>query len=320
MPDNRPAVYLEGNTVIYRASALGHCARSLWAARNNMERRSIPDPILKAMNEGTDLEPHILNLLYEDHGFTFGDGQQFQVELNVGAWNGYTLIVRGKMDERGNRYGVTIMLPIDVKAFAQSTVDEFRSKGFKAFPHYAFQQSVYAHGLDAPAFIMPIYNKDTGKIEEWSLGPIPPIYTRDQIRDRVMEVEEAFHSGTMPDNCPGDYGCQYWYLHDGKDTDDLPDDVVPLIRTRIKLSEKIKTLDGARKKLDEAISLKVNQGVSYYLDDYTITLIANPDKFNTVAAKQILREAEIDYEHDEMFILHGEGTQLRMTRKRTKNQ
>ena len=165
---------------------------------------------------------------------------------------------------------------------------------------------------------MPIYNKSTEKIEEWTLDPIPPLFTRDQIRDRVLEVEEAFASGTMPEQCPADYACQYPYLHDARNVDTISDKLIPLVRTRIKLSEKIKTLDSARKKLDEAISAGVDQGITYSFDGYTITLITNPSRFNTVAAKQLLREAGIDYETDPMFVIPGEGTQLRMTPKREK--
>ena len=230
--DNRPAVYLEGNTVIYRASALGHCLRMLWAARSGMDARPFPKPIQQAMDEGTELESTILNILHEQYHWGFAySGQQFQIELNCGAWNGKTLIVRGKMDEIRDDG-----LPVDVKAFSQSSVDRHIPD------YYLWQQSVYTYGMGVDRYYMPIYNKDTGKMVERTLAPMIPKYTREQIRDRVLAVEEAFQSGTMPNDCPAEYGCQYYYLHDQKVIDELPDDAKVLLVARINLSRKIATI------------------------------------------------------------------------------
>lgn len=305
MQDNRPAVYLEGDTVVYRASALGHCLRSLWAARNAMDAKPFPKAIQDAMDEGTELESHILNLLYEEHHWGFArDGQQFQVELVVGAWNGKTLIVRGKMDERRDDG-----YPVDVKAVSES---------FFTHPipdYYLWQQSVYAIGLGKDRYYMPIYNKDTEKLWDPSLVALVPKYNREQIRDRVLQVEEAFYENKMPD-CTNEYGCPYYYLHEQKPTDVLPEPAVLLVRARIKLSEKIKTLEAARKKLDEAISPKLDQDVTYYLDGYSVVMFLNPARFNTDAAKRLLTEAEVDWKNDPDFWIEGKGTQLRMTPKK----
>lgn len=316
MGDDRPAVYLEGNTVIYRASALGHCLRSLWAARSNMPRKPVPDVIKKAMDEGTDLESHILNLLHDKHNFGFGDGQQFVVELNVGAWNGKTLIVRGAMDEKGYRFldgddPIAVDLPVDVKAFSQSGVDDYVLHGLKDY--YEWQQSVYAHGYGTSQFYCPIYNKDTGLMVPDSLFPRKPKYSREQIRDRVLLVEELFSAGTIPTDCPADYACQYPYIHDGKETDLLPHLVVPMVAARLRLSEKIRVFDAARKTLDQAIKSKIEQGTSYKFQGWTITVTPNADRFNTTAAKVLLREAGIDYDNDPEFIIPGEGTKVTMT-------
>jgi hypothetical protein len=318
MQDNRPAVYLEDtDKVIYRASSLGHCLRELWAARTGLEARPIPETIQKAMDEGTNLESTILDLLYINHNFTFGyNSHQFQVELNVGTWNGKTLIVRGKVDEVGGPSDTPLMLPIDVKAFGQSLVDDYRAGGLSAFPRYAWQQSVYMEGYGTNTGYMPIYNKDTQKIEPWSLEPIRQIYTREQIRDRVLQVEEYAESGTMPEQCPGTYGCVYYYLHDQKDTETLPENAVQLVTARIKLSNKIKTLDAARKALDGAISPRLQQDITYRIDNYDVIVFANPARFNTAAAKRLLSDAEVEWENDPEFWIPGKGTQIRMTPKK----
>ncbi len=325
--DNRPAVYLEGNTAIYRASATGHCLRMLWAARSGMDARPIPDTIRKAMDEGTELEPIILELLFQDHNFTFSpdyQGQQFQVELELGTFNGVRVICRGKVDEVG--YPLDKMLPmqgaltIDVKAFKQALVDEYHTKGIMGIPRYAWQQSVYAVGYGKTHFYMPIYNKDTGKIEEWSLEPVAAPFSFDQIRERIMTVEEAISDGKMPETCLNEYGCQYYYLHDQKTVDELPEDAKVLLVARINLSRKIDTLSKAKTKLDAAIRPKLSQDITYHLDGHTITVIANPSKFNTTAAKALLTEAGVDWQNDPDFQIPGEGTQLRVNKPKAKSE
>lgn len=321
--DNRPAVYLEGSTAIYRASSLGHCIRMLWAARTGMDRRPIPQIIQAAMDEGTEMESMILQKLYDEHNFTYGyQGQQFQVELDVGTFNGIRCVVRGKVDEIGRPADRAEDLTIDVKKFGKTLVQEYHTKGIMGIPRYAWQQSVYAHGYNRTHFYMPIYNKETKEIEPWSLNPLPVPYTFEQIRERVMTVEEAVANGTMPEECPAEFGCQYFYLHDQKTVDHLPEDAQVLLVARINLDNKIATLTKAKDTLNKAIRGKLSTDVQYHLqhDDltYTITVIANPDKFNTDAAKALLTEAEVDWQNDPDFWTPGVGTQLRVNKPRAK--
>jgi hypothetical protein len=319
--DNRPAVYLEGNTAIYRASALGHCLRMLWAARNNMDRRPIPKRIQEAMDEGTDMEAMILNDLYENHDFTYGyQGQQFVIELDVGTFNGIRCIVRGKVDEIGRPASNPLNgdLTIDVKKFGKTLMAEYRAKGIMGIPRYAWQQSAYAIGYGKQHFYMPVWDKENNEIPEWTLAPIPAPITFEQIRDRVMTVEEYFANGTMPEECPAEYSCQYYYLHDQKTVDHLPDDAKVLLTGRLNIDKKIATLSNARDILNEAIRGKLSQDVQYHLEQddgvYTIVVIANPNKFNTNEAKALLTAAEVDWEHDPDFWTPGVGTQLRVTK------
>lgn len=319
--DNRPAVYLEGSTAIYRASAIGHCIRMMWASRTGLEARPIPEKIKKAMDEGTELEEQILAMLYEDHNFTFSPdykGQQFQIELEVGHFNGVRVIVRGKTDEIGypldKQMATQGALTIDVKAFKQALVDEYKAKGILGIPRYAWQQSVYAIGFGKTHFYMPIYNKDTGKIEEWSLEPVAAPFTFEQIRERVMTVEEAVGNAEMPSTCLNEFGCQYYYLHDDqkKPVDHIPEDAQVMLTARINLSNKIKVLTGAKEKLDDAIKAKLAPDVTYHFDGHTITVIPNPARFNTTNAKKILTDAELDWQNDPYFWTPGVGFQLRV--------
>lgn len=317
---------MEGNTAVYRASAVGHCLRMLWAARNGMEATAIPAPIQKAMDEGTDLEQRILTELYEKHDFTYGyQGQQFQVELDCGTWNGIRCIVRGAVDEIGHVSTHDMGdLTVDVKAFGQKLVDEYRTKGIMGLPRYAWQQSAYAQAFGKSHFYMPIWNKAKEEVESWSLLPILIPYSAGQIRDRIMTVEEAVANNKMPEECPAEYGCQYFYLHDKPTVDTLPDKAQVLLIARINLDNKITTLSKARDTLNNAIKAELTKDVTYHLHmdetpgQYTITVIANPDKFNTNAAKQLLTEASVDWQNDPEFIVPGVGTQLRVTKPRGK--
>ena len=65
--------------------------------RNQMERRPFPASIQKAMDQGTNLESHILNLLYDEHDFTFADGG-FQKEVDLQVKD--NIVVIGHIDKR----------------------------------------------------------------------------------------------------------------------------------------------------------------------------------------------------------------------------
>ena len=50
--------------------------------------------------------------------------------------------------------------------------------------------------------------------------------------------------------------------------------------------------------------------------NYTVSVIANPSKFNTKAAQALLTDAGIDWKNDPDFQIPGVGTQLRVTKPR----
>jgi hypothetical protein len=260
------------------------------------------------MDEGTALEPTILRILSEHHDIRFEpDSSQRQVELNLGEWSSKTIIVRGKVDAVLNGG-----FPVDVKAFTQDQIDQ-------GIPdYYEWQQSVYALGMNREIYMMPIFNKSTWQIEEWSLDPRAAKYPLSSIRRRVFQVEGAFETGIMPNDCLADFACQYPYLHDAKLPDQLPNNTVEIARARIKLSEKIRTFEQARKALDDALSPKLNQDITYVLDGYTIVLYANPDRFDSKAAQRLLTDKGIDWEHEPDLWKPGRGSTIRMTPKKAR--
>ena len=314
MSDDRPGVYVDNGITYYRASELGHCVRRLWAWRSGLERRPFPETIQKAMDTGTDLEPDILSDLMEYHNFVFAeDGAQKEVTYKVTD----NIVVIGHYDQYGHQLNSAFNFearnrPIDVKAFGQKLVTEYHTKGITALQHYAWQQSVYALAGGHREFIMPIYNKDTETIEPWSLEPVIAPYDELDIYRRIMLVEEAYAKNEMPE-CTNEYGCPFYYLHDKpKDADALPDPAVPFVRARIAINNKIKALQQALGIMNSKIIEQLPEGDSYNYDGYTVKVLPNPDRFNTDAAKALLTDAGIDWQHEEEYIIHGDGVQLRI--------
>jgi hypothetical protein len=316
MSDDRPGVYESDGTIYYRASELGHCVRRLWAWRSGLERRPFPEKIQAAMDVGSDLEQTILNDLFDNYNFTFADGG-FQKEVILKVTD--NIVVIGHIDQEGCQYmpDATFVRDsanrsIDVKAFGQKLVSEYHTKGITALEHYAWQQSVYALALGHRTFYMPIYNKDTKEIEPWSLEPVIAPYDELDIYRRIKIVEQAYEKNEMPD-CTNEYGCPFFYLHDTpKEKDSLPDPAIPFVRARIAITNKIRALQYALGLMNDKIIEQLPEGERYDYEGYTVKVMPNPDRFNTDAAKALLKDADVDWEHDPAFIIPGKGVQLRI--------
>jgi hypothetical protein len=276
------------------------------------------------MDEGTNLEPVILDLLLSKYDFMFVDNsRQHKVELDCGKFGGKNLIVRGAVDAmvhttHGREPGL-IDLPCDVKAFTNDDCELFREHRWSRYPRYAYQQSVYALGSGTTSFFMPIFNKATWQIEPWSICIYTIPHTKKEIRSRVLQVEKAYADLTMPSDCPCDFACPYPYLHDTLTRDDVPEPAIALVDARINLSNKIRTLEAARQYLDDQITKHLTEGESYTHDGHTISLLHKSNRFNIKAAQALLTEADIDWQHDPDFVIPGEGTYVRITTPRKKN-
>lgn len=317
MGDDSAPVYMTDTEIIYRASSLGNCPRLLWAARSGMDRRQPPEAIQAAYDKGNELEPMILGLL-QDIGWTITDPQgEVRIKVGTNMSNGISrdVVVVGHYDALGGPPQTEHLLPIDVKAFGQAYTNDFLSKGITAFPHYLWQQSVYSVAFDSRGVYVPIYNKDQGQLEPHSLFTIvhPPLMSASDIIRRVLDVEDSFQTGDMPD-CTKTYPCPYYYLHDEprKAEDSIPDALHPSIDAYMNLSAKIKTLSSTRDVISEKIKAGLSVG-SYSYNGASVSVSPNPARFNTAAAKALLREAKIDWEKDPTFMTPGEGVSLRIT-------
>jgi hypothetical protein len=213
MSDDRPNVYQEGDLWVYRASSLGSCTRSLLFARKGMEPLPPPSWLQEKFDQGNAMEDTLMAQFASDNSVTV-DGEQLEVELRTSP----TTLVRGHID------GMTRMndkrVVVDAKFLGKSLWTDLRAKGVTAFPHYAWQTSVYCHALEADEWCLAMGLKDeqgtwTGEMH-YLFGT--PTFSRDDIVARISEIEAYVDSEILP-ACPTppDYPCPFYYLHDDEE-------------------------------------------------------------------------------------------------------
>lgn len=311
-----PAVYLTDTRIIYRASSLGHCFRRLVAARMNFQPAPIPANLQKAFDEGNAKEEIILATMeMSDPPWQLWDKQGL-VELHVGTnHEGKELYVVGHYDALGQRFDDNHSMPVDVKAFAPSTIAKWKDQGFAGFPYYAFQQSVYAIGTGSTQFAMPIYNKETGELDIEVHDTIPVDY--EQIQEKVFQVEEAIENSLAVANipCTDEYGCPYFYLHDAKDLSVIPDEALDAVTAYTNVKKKIDMYEKVRSVLrDQLLELLPydDQHKTFSNHDMSITVAKNPRRLDMDAIKELLKAADVDIKD---YYLEGSGVNLRIKMK-----
>lgn len=239
MSDDRPSVYLEDETVVYRASALGGCERALLAARRG-EPRTPPPPSLQAKyNEGHAAEDAIMRRWEDDHAdryrlVTREDGEQVQVQIGM-VGGKQLLLIRGSLDG----YGSVIddpedVVPVDAKAFGKTFWEKLNKEGIWGFPHYCTQLVVYAEGLKARNLhVDRVHLAVALKDDDGKVGPGSQIcyvvtyldeledrgYGIDKLWDKVERIEQAHLDDTPFTDIPcpkegGQWGCPYPHVED----------------------------------------------------------------------------------------------------------
>lgn len=316
---NAPIVEVTPDRINYRASSIGSCMRALYASRLGYVSQDPPAVLQKAFDAGHQLEPIILDRLHDDLGWQL-DGFQQPLEMHVGTnAAGQQLYLTGHVDCVGSVPGGSHYIPVDAKAFAQSTWDRFFSSSLNAFPHYSWQLSAYAVMLGLEDFAFAVYNKATeelrirqGNINETGIG-------YDAIQSRIFQVElfwqQQMDLSTI--ECPSDYGCRFSYLHDVQVTDQIPDDLQQLVANYN--AAKIK--EQAFKKIKETIATQITPNLPYTDDlrtftgqGLTVTVVSNSKRLDTQKIKELLTEAGVDIEE---FYNPGEGVHIVVKEKKT---
>lgn len=302
-----PAVQVTDDSVIYRASALGSCERRLLAARLGFDPKPPPAKLQAAYDEGHRLEPIILKRLEDDYHWVLEQHQaEMQLHLGTGP-DGRELYIVGHVDCLGTPPGGKHWMPVDAKAFAQSTLQDFLAAGLLAFPHYAWQQSCYCEGFHTENFCLPLYNKDTDtmRVKVYDTHP----YSYEDIQERVYHIEGLVKFADVINvPCSADWGCPYDYLHDRKPVDTLPDELAQLVRNYLTVKHKLDAYTKARSVLAELIQKGLPQdGTTFRGEDATVSLVNNSKRIDTQKVKELLVEAGLDPDD---YYTPGEGQHI----------
>lgn len=228
MSDNRPSVYHDPDIDrwVYRASSLGSCERRLVAHRRGIHAQPVPDWLQVRFDEGHDWEERILDKWIEDSAGDI-DLHQHTTGLEVGTH----AMVRGSIDGYSDLGTV-----VDAKFLGPDLYRKLTDQGLKAFPHYEWQQAVYAHGMIAEGYkvdniCLAMGLKDIeGEGDERRIVGIKEMSylwvdvanlpTVAQIKARVMRLEKlAAKGGDEWPECPTpfEYPCPFDWLHEDRD-------------------------------------------------------------------------------------------------------
>lgn len=220
MSDDRPSVYFDPDIErwVYRASALGSCDRELVAHRRGMSGSPTPDWLQVRFDEGHDWETRILERFMDDTGLVVR-GQQASGTLLIGDG----LAVRGSIDAE------TDDAVVDAKFLGPDLYRKLIREGIEGFPHYRWQQAVYAHAMEKQRICLAMGLKEIeGEREDRKVVGIAEMHylwvdvadlpTVGQIKARVLKLEKLAAGEGLPDcPVPFQYPCPFDYLHDEVD-------------------------------------------------------------------------------------------------------
>ncbi len=267
MGDDRPNTYLEGTTVIYRASSIGNCIRGLAASRIGYDPTDHPNWLLAKFAEGNTNEPVILKLLEdsgkfaianpEDHGFRVVAGQT-EVEIPIGS----TVKVRGHLDGLAVEISTGEVFMVECKALGKSFRAKYEKGGIAAFPYYATQLSLYMVGTGLPALFVLGWKDKDGVVQDihTEIFHKPPISLA-MVKARIAKVERAKAENQLPTCDQDQYPCQFYYLHEDADTevkDHIDDDEADRWAHQLQRARAMeKEAKELRKEASDALDLKL---------------------------------------------------------------
>ena len=215
MGDDRPARYEEvdadgDSRVIYRASGVGGCIRTLVAHRLGLQPSATPGWMQERYDQGTALEPKILAALAKNDSkakpaLMLRDGSQAavvptahgsQVEIEYRVYG--NVYVRGHVDGIGTvscigpTFGVKAGTVIEIKALGKTYWDSFVKNGLAGLPvTYAWQVSAYMHATGGPVLLVCARKTDAGDDFTELLGELisePPIAVT-EFKRKLVQVE-----------------------------------------------------------------------------------------------------------------------------------
>lgn len=234
MGDDRPIRYIEGDKVIYRASALGSCERAFVACATGTPAMPYPAEFQEVLDEGTRAEPIISGLWELETGLETVD-QQAEYDLRIGKIGDREVFVRCHIDGAVRQVRPNRNRLREYKKFRDSTWKDFLTQGVECGANYPWQVAVcmLAGDFDECEFVGGHWSVPEGATEptitevSHHLLTGPPVPYK-AIRDRVKRVERMIQAGfdakEVP--CTKAYPCPYFKVHDEDDSEtfELPAD------------------------------------------------------------------------------------------------
>lgn len=251
MGDDRPSVYYEDGIWVYRASAVGRCARELWAHRAGLQPEAHPDWLEEKFKAGNVGEPVIIAAVEKELGEIVTD-QQLTVELPVGK----TMLVRGHID------GVCGNVLVEAKTMQEKLYNtKWLRGGLKAYPAYSAQVAVYcaALGLDGVQVAIGVKGEDE-TVKKTKLF----YYAADALPVTVKDVKKKLMKLGRMDDMPAcdvdQFPCPFVYLHDEKPV------MVSTSEMLAKYAAELYDTRAAKKTADERIK-ELTRKISAELDE-----------------------------------------------------
>lgn len=290
MGDDRPNTYEEDGKVIYRASSVGNCVKSLVASRLGYSPQDHPGWLMEKFDEGHVAEPIILDWITQQeewrfldplepssYGGTAGthivpkpDDDQFLLEIPVGE----RALIRCHLDGMAVCTGVKpagktsygwfglkngLGCVVEVKAFGQSYWDKYEKEGITGFPYYSNQVTIQMAGSGLPCmFVIALKGKDGKLMRDEDGGLVTRVeffketpVPMTSIKARIAKVEACVRRGELPDCDYNQYPCQFYFLHEEDEEKAAKEAVKQLTR---------QTLAGADATLLDSIGEKYLRG------------------------------------------------------------
>jgi hypothetical protein len=198
---------------VYRASAVGRSLRCLATARQGYDPLPPPDYLELAAEAGNRYEIIVKAKLRAEGYRISGEQNELESEVKPGV------IVRGHVD------AIHCLAPnddtdriLEVKSMSQRVWDKWLGWGFKGFPEYAAQISVYMHaeserrGKPIEA-TYAVINRETDEMEVRTVStpptPIPSIFQKVALAEQFADM----HKLPTCDSA-SQYMCPYNYICD----------------------------------------------------------------------------------------------------------
>lgn len=272
MGDDRPAVYREGTNIIYRASALGECARALLAVYDGVKPRrkaAMTELLELTAEEGNLHETGVVTMLQKKMGYELIESQS-EVEIPVVPG----VLIRGHTDAR---MFYERPLLIEVKSKSDKQFEIWMKLKWEAFENHAAQVTAYMRAFPDHDVVFVVKRRSDGKTDMTYLLADQPPMDWNRIRAKILTVEVARRNGTTP-ACDlaanRRWMCPMWFLHDEPDVEslDMTADMKVIAEELLKRRGPIKAIEAEGKDAEKERK---------EIDGQLMNLLGDADRFET---------------------------------------